>query len=448
MGKNKSIGIKVTLRKRTIGKDKESLFLDYYPAIQRDGTTTRRFGLGIYLTHYCNAPDRLSEVKLRKLSAFEQMNYNAQLMAYEVEEEHNLKVWAKAEMIRNIHDNQLNNADNFNEVLIEQNKRHDLLLTKQEQEQTRIETLRAIEDKRLEIDFLKFFQSLAYSRKGSNSDNWISAYHYLKAFANIKFPVEKEKDLRILVRDVTVSFCHEFKEYLLTAPSRKRTVNKHSLSQNSALSYWNKFKTALKEGYTNDDLKLFAEPFYLKLENIKEEEVTIEFLEHSELNQLANTACPDDLLRRVSLFSALTGIRFVDIKNLTWGNVQSLNDSYTLNFTQQKTGTKMQNHPLSSQAFSLMGERQNPTDKIFSGLNYSSINYLLPRWLLLAGIKKRMGFHGFRHTYICLLLDKGTDIYTVMRMAGHNDIKSTLRYAKILDEKKKQASNAIQLDIQ
>jgi integrase len=452
MGKNKSVGIKVTLRKRTIGKDKESLYLDYYPAVNKDGTITRRFGLGIYLTNYCPAPERLSENKLSKLSAFEQMNYNAQLMAYETEAEHNLKKWAKAELIRNIHDNQYNNLNNFDETLIEQNRRHDLLLSKQEQEQARIDALHAMEEKRLNIDFLKFFKSLAYKREGSNSDNWISAYHYLRDFVMVKFSVEKEKDLKLLVKDVTITLCNEFKEYLLTAPSRKRTIDGGRLSQNSALSYFSKFKASLKEGFTNNDLKLFTEPLYLKLETIKKEEVTIAFLDLAELNALANTPCEDDLLKRVSLFSAITGLRFSDIQNLTWQNLQTvgsrgvLGSNYSLNFTQQKTGEKVQNHPITEQAFTLMGTPKQGTDIVFEGLNYNRVNHLLPKWLSMAGITKKMAFHSFRHSYICLLLDKGFDIFTVSKMAGHKDVKTTLIYAKILDEKKRQASNAIQLD--
>jgi integrase len=451
MGKSKSIGIKVTLRKRSIGKDKESLYLDYYPPIVRDGQETRRFGLGIYLTHFCKAPDKLSESKLNKLSAFEQMDYNARIMAYEVEAEQNMKKWAKAELIRNIHDNQVNNPNNFDEKLTEINKRHDLLLTKQEQEQARIEALQAIEEKRLNIDFLKFFQSLAYKREGSNADNWISAYQYLRDFVKMKFPVEKEKDLKLLVKDITVTLCNEFKDYLLTAPSRKNTLNENRLSQNSALSYFSKFKASLKEGFTNHDAKLFVEPIYLQLETIKREEVTIEFLDMAELNRLANTPCEDDLLRRVSLFSAITGLRFSDIQNLTWQNVRQsekgvLGSEYSLYYTQQKTGEKVQNHPITAQAYELMGQRQDDQVTVFEGLKYSRINHLLPKWLKTAGINKEMGFHSFRHTYICLLLDLGFDIYTVSKMAGHKDVKTTQIYAKILDEKKRTASNAIQLD--
>ena len=39
------------------------------------------------------------------------------------------------------------------------------------------------------------------------------------------------------------------------------------------------------------------------------------------------------------------------------------------------------------------------------------------------------------------------DIYTVSKMLGHKDLKTTQLYAKIVDEAKREAANKIQLDI-
>jgi site-specific recombinase XerD len=37
----------------------------------------------------------------------------------------------------------------------------------------------------------------------------------------------------------------------------------------------------------------------------------------------------------------------------------------------------------------------------------------------------------------------GTDIYTVSKLLGHRELKTTQIYAKIIDEKKKEAANRI-----
>ena len=55
-------------------------------------------------------------------------------------------------------------------------------------------------------------------------------------------------------------------------------------------------------------------------------------------------------------------------------------------------------------------------------------------------------FHCFRHSYATLQLASGTDIYTVSKMLGHTNVKTTQIYAKVVDEKKNKAAQAIKLD--
>lgn len=56
-------------------------------------------------------------------------------------------------------------------------------------------------------------------------------------------------------------------------------------------------------------------------------------------------------------------------------------------------------------------------------------------------------FHCFRHTYATLQLANGTDIYTVSKMLGHTNVKTTQIYAKVIDKKKDEATEAFKLDI-
>lgn len=52
-------------------------------------------------------------------------------------------------------------------------------------------------------------------------------------------------------------------------------------------------------------------------------------------------------------------------------------------------------------------------------------------------------FHFTRHTYATLLLTVGVDIYTVSKLLGHSQVKTTQIYAKIIDQKKDKAVNRI-----
>jgi len=53
---------------------------------------------------------------------------------------------------------------------------------------------------------------------------------------------------------------------------------------------------------------------------------------------------------------------------------------------------------------------------------------------------------GFSNTYATLQLSMGTNIYTVSKMLGHRDLKTTQVYAKIILQTKRDAANKIHLD--
>jgi len=380
------MAIKVKLREKKISGNRQSLYLDFYPAIPHPetGEPTRREFLGLYIFDKAKNP---------------------------IDKQGNKETFQLAEQIRQKRENHLNKPE---------------IYTGYEKEQLKIK-------EQGEKNFVEYFKSLADNRKASNHDNWVSAYNFLKTFTkgNLKFA------------DLNEKFCNEFKEYLLTTKSNKS--NKVTLAQNSAVSYFNKLKATLKQaykdGYLHSDLNG-------KIQPIKQAETQRNFLTFEELNSLVKTECNNPLLKRAALFSSLTGLRFSDINNLVWGELEYIEgNGYFIQFKQQKTkGVEMM--PISEQAFSLMGERKEPTDKVFEGLTYSAYeNKNLAKWIGLAGITKDITFHCFRHTYATLQLSKGTDIYTVSKMLGHRELKTTQIYAKIIDQTKREAANKIKLDL-
>ncbi len=377
--------IKVKLREKPIKGDRMSLYLDFYPAIPHPetGELTRREFLGMYIYEKPKNP---------------------------VEKEHNKGTRLIAEQIRQKRDNALNKPE---------------IYTAMEREQ-----IKALE--RGEKSFLEYYTKLARKRSGSNHDNWKSSYAYLERFTNGKLKFS----------EVTESFCNDYREYLLKAKSHR---NSEPLSQNSALGYFNKFKAALKQAYKEG---MFSFNVNERIDGIKPAETRRQFLTLDELNSLVKTECESPLLKRAALFSALTGLRHSDIMNLKWSQVEHIKgQGYYLHFSQQKT-KGVESHPMSDQAYSLLGEPRQPHQQVFDGLVYSAyLNKKLKSWVLNAGIKKDITFHCFRHTYATLQLSLGTDIYTVSKMLGHRELKTTQVYAKIIDQTKRKAADIIKLEL-
>lgn len=184
----------------------------------------------------------------------------------------------------------------------------------------------------------------------------------------------------------------------------------------------------------------------LAIEVPKGEQKQKQYLTLSELQALYTADCENEEVKRISLFSALTGLRHSDCVNICWKNITG-GKSPNVKFVQKKTKQTVY-LPISAEALQLCGQRKNENDKIFEGAPSSRYcNAVIEKWLKKAGIAKEITFHCFRHTFATLQLTYGTDIYTVSKMLGHSSVATTQIYAQIVDEKKEKAAHAIKLNI-
>lgn len=58
-----------------------------------------------------------------------------------------------------------------------------------------------------------------------------------------------------------------------------------------------------------------------------------------------------------------------------------------------------------------------------------------------AGITKNVTFHTARHTFATMQLTLGGDIYTISKLLGHTNLKTTQIYAEVINQKKREAIN-------
>lgn len=281
--------------------------------------------------------------------------------------------------------------------------------------------------------FIAYFQYLTERRRNSegNWGNWDSTLKHINKYA--KFDVTfKEIDKRWL---------EGFKDYL---QRDARSKNKKPLSQNSQSSYFSKVTAAIKEAVKEGIIQV--NPSH-QVSGIKTDDPDREFLTLEELQAAAKVECDLPILKTAFIFSALSGLRWSDIEKLTWSEVQKSGTDFYIRFRQKKT-KGAETLPISEQAYNLLGERGKPEEKVFEDLKYSAWNNLkLREWVMKAGITKHITFHCARHTYATLQLNLGTDIYTVSKLLGHRHLKTTEVYAKVMDKRKQEAANRIQLEL-
>lgn len=287
-----------------------------------------------------------------------------------------------------------------------------------------------VSDLKGRINFIEYFRDIILDREGKgNKGNWESSYKHLVGFAGEAVAMDA----------IDEEFCEGFKRYLT---KEARTKSDTHLSSGSIASYYTKLRAALNQAV--DEGYLMKSPAR-NISTPKIIEHEREYLTEVEVRKLFVTECRYDVLKRAFLFSCLTGLRWSDIQNLEWSQVQQEGDKWKIIFHQQKT-KGLQYHYIGGDAVKLLGNLEDKSGRVFIGLKYSAyMNVALAQWVLKAGITKHITFHCARHTYATMLLTKSVDLYTVSKLLGHNEVKTTQIYAKIIDQKKIDAVDTLNI---
>lgn len=244
-----------------------------------------------------------------------------------------------------------------------------------------------------------------------------SALNHLKAFAGneLKF------------KQITPKLMASFQDYLLERVS-PNTCNDYFVRLKVV---WNKAK---KQGIVKND------PF-AALDKPKKIQPKREYLTQSELRALTEAKTEiKPIIQAAFLFSCFTGLRFSDVKKLTWDEIKD----NTLQFRQQKSQKDLLVIPLTKTAKSILDTLSRDKKHVFSDLPSNAyVNNQLKLWQAQAGITKNLHFHMARHTFAVMALENGVDIYTLSKLMGHSAVSITEIYGQIVDSKKVEAINRI-----
>jgi len=135
-------------------------------------------------------------------------------------------------------------------------------------------------------------------------------------------------------------------------------------------------------------------------------------------------------------FAAYTGVRLSEMRRVTWGDIRQGPNGKIIVIREAKAN-QPRSLPVSRRLASVLARMKPgaPDELLFPEHG--------PRWWnrQLRAIRKAVpkidrdggGWHDFRRTVGSLLVQKGYSIYTVAKVLGHSDIKTTARYYAHLD---------------
>lgn len=234
----------------------------------------------------------------------------------------------------------------------------------------------------------------------------------------------RQKD--VVMKELTEEFIRNFCAYLR---------NDLGVAQTTIWIYCTPLKRVVARAHC--DGKVARNPFaqFHVAPNVRKRE----FLTESELLRMMNHPLSDRacaFVRDLFVFGCLTGISYIDLKQLTVDQLMEINGNWWICSTRQKTKTCYQVRLLeASMEIILRYAPQRQDGRLFNVYDYWKVNALLKQVAAECGIRKRLTFHQSRHTFATLALSKGMPIESVSRILGHSKITTTQIYARITTEK-------------
>ena len=284
------------------------------------------------------------------------------------------------------------------------------------------------------INFLDYFQAYinGYTKKDLRMVQ--IALSRFKDFLKEQYPIyEFNIKPELITKDMIVQFV----DYL-----QSRSVGE------GAKSIYQRFKKVVR--YAIDHDVMLKDPCKDVSCKVDEQILRKDVLSLEEIQALINCHYENENpnVRRAFIFCLYSGLRFCDVKDLTYKNIDYSNK--LLKFEQTKTKGHSANSgviiPLNSGLLSIVGEppaNGNKDELIFNLPSYESCCKSVKRWVKRTGIDKHISWHCARHSFAVNILNNGANIKTVASLLGHSGLKHTEKYTRAVDKLKEEAINSL-----
>lgn len=284
------------------------------------------------------------------------------------------------------------------------------------------------------VNFLDYFQSYIDSYTKKDIRMVQIALSRFKEFLKEKYPVY---EFNIRAEHLNKEMMTAFVEYL-----QSRSVGE------GAKSIYQRFKKVIKSAIEHDII--IKNPCTGVQCKVDDQILRKDVLSLEEIQDLINCHYDNENpnVRRAFIFCLYCGLRFCDVKDLTFRNVDYSNR--LLKFEQSKTKGHSASSgvviPLNEGLLSLIGnlpEDGNLDGFVFPLPSYESCCKSVKRWVKRAGINKHISWHCARHSFAVNILNNGANIKTVASLLGHSGLKHTEKYTRAVDKLKEDAINSL-----
>jgi integrase len=174
---------------------------------------------------------------------------------------------------------------------------------------------------------------------------------------------------------------------------------------------------------------------------LKEPKGRLEYYTREEIENMLETAWNMGLfeLRDTILFCYKTGCRQGEALALCVSDVDLANHQVTFRDTKNGTDHSISITPDVVEMLGCRVEDRHPDTPIFDYVNRDQLLRQFKKVRDACGISQEKLFHTIRHTTGTLLAEAGVPIRTIMGILNHQNINTTLRYAKATDKSKEEA---------
>jgi len=246
--------------------------------------------------------------------------------------------------------------------------------------------------------------------------------------------LKKEKKTGLVFGNITALLIEDFIDYLQANSTGE-----------GAKSYYNRFKKMLKTAFRKKIMKenvLDDVERKVKGKAKKKDTLTLE-----DMKLLAGTPSGSSEVKRAALFCSVTGLAWVDLKQLTWDKIRM--DSRQLEIVRAKL--KDENNtvtiPLNDTAIKLLDKVGKPSANVFELPSANGANKTLKAWVLRAKIDKKITWHNLRHSYGTNLIFNEVDVLTTSKLLGHSSTDQTMRYVQAADEMKQRGTDKLNFEL-